>query len=107
MRLSAQGRAAVEAAIRETCALRKWSLLALNVRTNHIHAVVSANCKPEGILSALKANATRQMKEASCWHSDRTPWAERGSKRYLWTDKQVDSAVAYVLYDQGESLLDD
>src|SRR2546429_1183475 len=72
-------RAAVESGIRETCGIRKWCLWALNVRTNHVHAVVSANRKPAAVLSALKANATRSMRDAGCWKGDRSPWAYRGS----------------------------
>jgi REP element-mobilizing transposase RayT len=104
VKLDSGRRAAVERGIRETCTVRKWQLWACNIRTNHVHSVVSANCKPEPILSALKANATRTMREAGCWHSERSPWAYRGSKRYLWTEKQLLDAIAYVLYDQGEPL---
>ena len=38
-------RASVELALRETCDHRKWSLLAINVRTNHAHVVVSIGTK--------------------------------------------------------------
>ena len=38
--LDARRRTSVERAIRETCKLRKWHLLALSVRTNHVHVVV-------------------------------------------------------------------
>src|SRR6185295_17833407 len=38
---------AVEDAIRETCSIRKWSLLAINVRTNHVHTVVVAHKHPD------------------------------------------------------------
>src|SRR5215831_10552001 len=37
--LNANQRPVVEAAIRETCAIRKWNLRTVNVRTNHVHAV--------------------------------------------------------------------
>ncbi len=104
VKLDHRKRAAVESGIRETCAIRKWTLWAFNIRTNHVHSVVSANCKPELILSALKANATRSMRENSCWPANRTPWVYRGSKRYLWTEEQLCDAIAYVLYDQGEPL---
>src|SRR5437660_8884686 len=80
VKLDSRQRAAVESGIRETCTIRNWSLWAFNVRTNHVHAVVSANCKPEPILNALKANTTRSMKEAGCWNGNRSPWAYRGSK---------------------------
>ena len=102
--LDARRRLAAEAGIRETCAIRNWLLRAFNIRTNHVHTVVSADCKPERILSALKANATSAMREAGCWSNDRSPWAYRGSKRYLWTEKQLADAIAYVMYDQGEPL---
>ena len=35
---------------------------------------------------------------------ERTPWARKGSKRYLWTEQDLLNAIAYVLYDQGEPL---
>jgi REP element-mobilizing transposase RayT len=104
VKLGARHRALVEQAVRETCEIRKWSFWAVNARTNHVHAVVTANCKPERVLSAFKANATRTLREAKCWLSERSPWAHRGSKRYLWTEKELLDAIAYVLYDQGEFL---
>jgi len=56
--LDAAQRASVEEAIRETCAYRRWSLLACSVRTNHVHTVVSIGTKkPELALNAFKANA--------------------------------------------------
>jgi hypothetical protein len=66
--------------------------------------VVSANCKPETVLIALKANSTRKLREAGFWHRSTSPWADRGGKRYLWTEKDVNDAAAYVQYDQGEPL---
>ena len=94
----------VQSAIKETCEIRKWELWVSNIRTNHVHTVVSALCKPEPILNALKANATRKMRESGCWLSERGPWVRRGSKRYLWTEEDLRNATAYVLYEQGDSL---
>ncbi len=57
------------------------------------------------LLIAFKASATRKLRAAGCWRSSKTPWVERGSKRYLWTESDVINAVVYVEYDdQGESL---
>ncbi len=100
--LDSERRTAVETGIRDTCAIRKWSLWALNVRMNHVHAIISAIEKPEAILSSLKANATRSMREAGCWKSSLSPWAYRGSKKYLWSERDLADAIAYVKYDQGE-----
>jgi len=33
-----------------------------------------------------------------------SPWAARGSKKYLWTEQELIDAIAYVLEGQGESL---
>jgi REP element-mobilizing transposase RayT len=104
VKLRSRQRALVEEAIRETCKIRKWEFWATNVRTNHIHTVVSANCDPEKILIAFKPNATRKLREAGFWHSSRSPWVDKGSKRYLWTESDVINAVVYVEYDQGEPL---
>src|SRR5258707_9754464 len=69
--LDASQRQSVDRAVRETCGFRKWHLYALNVRTNHIHIVVSiGSIRPERVLSAFKANATRQMRQDGCWRQD-------------------------------------
>ena len=100
-------RRAVDHAIRETCTVRKWHLHALNVRTNHVHAVVAIGLiAPERALSAFKANATRQMRQDGCWRRTSSPWAEGGSKRYLWNEQSVAKAIEYVLYAQGDELPD-
>ena len=105
--LGAFQRKSVENAIRETCRFRTWHLHALNVRTNHIHIVVSiGSIKPERALSAFKANATRQMREDGAWQNESSPWAEKGSKRYLWTEQSIAKAMAYVINGQGDDLPD-
>ena len=58
------------------------------------------------VLNALKANATRQMREAGCWPYEHSPWVEGGSKRYLWTESSVQAAIVYVLDRQGATLPD-
>jgi REP element-mobilizing transposase RayT len=102
--LDAARRESTKAAIRETCMIRSWLLHAVNIRTNHVHSVVSAGCSPKRILSAFKANATRKMRESGCWNNSNSPWALKGSKRYLWTERNVVDAIDYVLYGQGDEL---
>ena len=81
--LDAARRASAASAIRETCVYRKWTLHALNVRTNHAHVVVSIGIKkPQLALNAFKANATRRMREDGCWPFDYSPWVDKGSYRY-------------------------
>jgi hypothetical protein len=55
-------------------------------------------------MTALKANATRSMKEVNCWRSELSPWARGGSKKYLWTEPELAIAIAYVIEEQGEPL---
>ena len=80
--LNAKQRAVVEKAVREVCLHRKYRLRAINVRTNHVHVVVSIGVvKPSRALNALKANATRQLREDRNWNNARSPWADKGSER--------------------------
>jgi REP element-mobilizing transposase RayT len=97
-------RTTVEAAVRGVCVQRGWALHAINVRTNHVHSVVTAGCRPEKILNDFKAYATRGMREAKLWQRTTTPWAEKGSRRYLWQEKSVARAIDYVLNHQGNEL---
>jgi REP element-mobilizing transposase RayT len=107
VKLDAARRRCVTDAIRETCEKRGWHLAAVNVRTNHAHAVVDApGCDPDKVLNALKANATRKMREDGCWPYEHTPWAERGSKRRLWNERSVANAIDYVINGQGDDLPD-
>ena len=104
MILDARERKAIETEIRETCRIRKWSLLAINVRTNHVHTVVTANRDPEVVLNAFKANATRELRERRLWPHNFSPWVRKGSKRKLWNERSVARTIDYVLYGQGDKL---
>ena len=102
--LNGKQRSVVEKAIREMCKKRGYELIAINVRTNHVHVVVTAYVKPEKILNAMKANATRELREAGLIALDQKIWTRGGSRRYLWKPAHVNGAVDYVLYGQGDDL---
>ena len=103
--LDASRRVAVDRAIRETCVQREWILRAVNVRTNHVHVVISIGAKKSELaLNAFKANATRQMRQDGCWQVDHSPWVDKGSRRYLWNQRSVERAVDYVLNGQGDEI---
>ncbi len=104
VKLNLRKRAAVEEAVRETCLTRNWTLWAINVRSNHVHAIVTASCRPDQVLNAFKANATRRLRKVGCCGDNEKPWVRGGSKKYLWTENQLNNAIAYVMYDQGEPL---
>ncbi len=104
--LKAKHRKSTEAAIRETCNIRNWLLHAINVRTNHVHTVVSANRRAGLVLNAFKANATRQLRQDGLWPYSFSPWADKGSKRRLWNEQSVARAIDYVVNGQGDDLPD-
>ena len=94
-------RATVEEAIREVCEYRKYALHAVNVRTNHVHSVVTANQKPEPILDAFKSYSTRALRRDGLSPSVK-PWARHGSTIYLWKERSVARAIEYVMLEQGD-----
>jgi len=100
-------RECVESAIKDTCRKRGWDLYAANARTNHVHSVANIGiAKPSIALNAFKANATRTLRESGLYLSDKTPWADKGSERWLWTREEVSRAIDYVKYGQGDDFLD-
>ncbi len=102
--LDAKQRPIIEAAIREVCDHRRWQVLAINVRTNHVHIVVSAIEVPEKVMKDFKAYSTRGLKTAALWHFNHSPWVDGGSKRYLWSEVSVANACDYVANGQGADL---
>ena len=100
--LNQSQRKAVESAIKELCEQRKYFLQAINVRTNHAHAVVSAQAKPERIADAFKAFATKKLREENLCDKDLRIWSRGRSRRYLWKPRHVAKAIDYVLYGQGD-----
>jgi REP element-mobilizing transposase RayT len=90
--------------IKEVAAHRKWKLWAVHVRSNHVHVVITADCKPEKVMADLKAWCSRRLREACEESSDRDRWTQQGSTRYLNDEKAFDAAVNYVIGDQGDPM---
>ncbi|HEV8040199.1 MAG TPA: transposase [Bryobacteraceae bacterium] len=90
--------------VREHCDFRKWVLLAVHVRTNHVHVVVDAQVAPEKVLNELKAYASRMLNLRGLDKSERRRWARHGSTRYLWSREDVEAAVVYVADRQGDPM---
>jgi REP element-mobilizing transposase RayT len=89
-------RRAVEAQIAETCTHRRWTLHAVNCRSNHVHVVVTADgANPTKVRSDLKAWATRTLNDKFDNRRENW-WAERGSIRYLNRDDELHTVILYV-----------
>lgn len=102
--LDALRREVVLRTIQEVAAHRHWKLWAVHVRTNHVHLVITADCKPEKVMTDLKAWCSRRLREACDESSDRDRWSQHGSTRYLNDEKAFDAAVRYVVEGQGNPM---
>ena len=100
--LNEKQRAAVKDSIKDVCNHRGYDLRAVNVLTNHLHVVVSAQSRPEPIADAFKSYSTRKLRETGLIGDQVRPWARGKSRRYLWKPKHVSRAIDYVLYGQGD-----
>ncbi len=101
--LSEAARKIVRDAITELCREKGWALLALHVRTNHVHAVVSADREPGRLMSDLKSRASRELNRAGVDAQEKR-WTRHGSTRHLFDEASVAGAVSYTLDEQGEAM---
>jgi REP element-mobilizing transposase RayT len=97
-------RATVLIAVQEHCACRGWKLWAAHVRTNHVHAIVEADVRPEKIMSEFISYASRALNRFQSGTPERRRWARHGSTRWLWKDQDVKDAIKYVIDEQGEAM---
>jgi len=102
--LNAKRRAVVQDTIIEVTRYRDWTLHTLNIRTNHVHMVISADETPDRVMNVMKSWATRRMVESSVLATGTKAWARHGSTRYLWKQYQVEAACRYVREAQGIDL---
>lgn len=92
-------RSLVEATIRRHCEVRRWGLHAVNVRSNHVHVVVSAaGYAPETATEQFKAWCTRKLKEVVAGRE--RFWTEGGSCRWINRESDLEAAVEYVVEAQ-------
>jgi REP element-mobilizing transposase RayT len=85
-----------ERQVAETCHYRKWQMLAVAARSNHMHIVVAAQkTNPKKIRKDIKAWCARRL-GASFDPTRENWWAERGSIRYIWTEDSLAIVIAYV-----------
>jgi REP element-mobilizing transposase RayT len=102
--LEAPARAVVGAAVRDQCLHAGWVLHAVHVRTNHVHIVLQGEGSPDRMMSALKARATRYLRQKGLVDGNARPWARHGSTVPLRTGEAVERARRYVVEGQGAAL---
>ena len=100
-RLGAEERCVVEQTVRDHCLIRRWTLHAVNCRSNHLHIVVTADRHPDEVREQFKAWTVRKLKELQGQSMPAASirekwWAERGSRRYLNDENSLEAAILYV-----------
>ena len=83
------------------CRERGWGLLALHVRTNHVHAVVEADRDPGRMMSDMKSRASRMLTRAGFGDETRRRWTRHGSTLHLFNQATVADKIDYTLNRQG------
>ncbi len=99
--LDSKSRAIVHKTIEDHCRIRRWGLHAVNVRTNHVHVVVTApDVPPERVLNEFKVWSTRRLRGADMYLDSERIWTRHGSTRYLNNRIGLERAIQYVLEQQ-------
>jgi REP element-mobilizing transposase RayT len=91
----------IDAVIVNHCAIRKWTLHARIVRTNHIHAVVSAALVGTEVRAQLKAWCSRRLSEQAgltggAENGKRRWFSERGDFEWIDDHEHLENAIRYV-----------
>ena len=89
--------------VKPACNSNEWELIAAHVRTTHLHSVISAAVESEEILARIKERAGRDLVNGLD-PIGRRRWIGKGSRRFLWTARDIPGAIDYVLNQQGEPL---
>jgi REP element-mobilizing transposase RayT len=105
--LNTAERVAVETACRLHSEHRNWKLWAVNARSNHVHALISASAhKGVVVRDQLKANCTRAIRELNKLFVDRPVWAVGGDVQFVWTDDELSAVTDYTLIAQDRKGLE-
>jgi len=104
VRLNSEARSCVALTISDHANKRDWELLAVNVRSNHVHVVIRfADISPEKMMGEWKAWSTRRLRASGLIIAGRPVWTRHGSTRYLWDEREIEPTVDYVMEGQGAS----
>jgi REP element-mobilizing transposase RayT len=100
--LTHEQRATVDAVIVDHCRIRRWWLHARNVRTNHVHVVVTAtSVHPATVREQLKAWGSRRLSEVAGLRGGgrngrRRWWTENGDIVFVRGEEHLAQIIRYV-----------
>ena len=91
----------VDGVIVKHCEIRRWILHARNVRTNHIHVVVSAALEGEVIRAQFKAWCSRRLSEQAGVRGKGDNgfcrwFTEKGDIKWIDDEEHLHNAIRYV-----------
>jgi REP element-mobilizing transposase RayT len=100
-------RTLVEQTIRDHCRIRRWTLHAVNARTNHVHLVVTADRGPDEVMGQFKAWCSRKLSDqaglerAVARKAGRRRWfTEGGDKQKIESEEHLRNIIQYVMERQ-------
>ena len=101
--LTHEQRVIVDSTIRAHCHIRGWILHALNVRSNHIHVVVTVDREPKIVRDQFKAWCSQKLSDHAglttkvARKAGRRHWfTEGGDHELIETDEYLENAIRYV-----------
>jgi REP element-mobilizing transposase RayT len=101
--LTPRQREIVADTIRAHCHFRGWEIHAVNVRSNHVHVVVSADRHPDEVMRQFKAWTSRRLSEDAGLAASpgerngrKRWWTEQGSTKWVFDDRYLREAIDYV-----------
>jgi REP element-mobilizing transposase RayT len=95
--LSPPQRAVVERECRRHCEIRGWHRWAINARSNHIHAVITApGYSGRTVRDQLKANVTRALRERWPVFRERPVWTVGGDWVCVNSEDELGQVCRYV-----------
>jgi REP element-mobilizing transposase RayT len=95
LQLTVEQRKIVEATIRAHCEIRGWTLHAINVRSNHVHVVVTADRDPDEVMTQFKAWCTRRLTETD--PTRKRWWTKGGSTKWINDEAYLANGIRYVV----------
>lgn len=97
VKLEHKHRMIVRNAIIDVCAIRKWHLLALHVRSNHVHTIVRATTPADLVITNLKRWSSRKLFENG--FVGKKVWTLKGSTKYIFKTEKLHEKIHYVVYE--------
>ncbi len=100
--LNERQRKVVLETIQRHCCLKEWHLIAVHVRTNHVHFVIQSDVTIEKVMKDIKAWCTRRLRESGM--NVEKVWTRHGSTKFIFTREKLLEKIHYVVFEQGEPM---